>query len=65
MLSLSTIRNTWILMLTDHFLRWAYFLAIPDTSALTITRALDQYVLCYICCQSRSIRTRVPSSSLS
>jgi len=39
--------NNWILVLTDHFMRWADALAIPDTSAPTVSRALDQQVLCY------------------
>jgi len=33
--------------LTDHFTRCADALAIPDASAPTVARALDQYVFCY------------------
>jgi len=44
----TTVRgNNWILVLTDHFTRWADALAIPDTSAPTSARALDQQVFCY------------------
>jgi len=39
--------NSWILVLTDHFTRWADVLAIPDTSAPTVTKVLDQHVFCY------------------
>jgi len=39
--------NSWILVLTDHFTRWADALAIPDTSAQTVARVLDQQVFCY------------------
>jgi len=40
--------NTWILVLTDHFTRWADALAIPDASAPTVARALDQNVFCIL-----------------
>jgi len=44
----TTVRgNNWILVLTDHFTRWAGALAIPDASAPTVARALDQQVFCY------------------
>jgi len=33
--------NSWILVLTDHFTRWADALAIPDASAPTVARVLD------------------------
>jgi len=36
-----------MLVLTDHFTRWADALAIPDVSAPTVARALDQYAFCY------------------
>jgi len=39
--------NSWILVLTDHFTRWANALAIPDVSAPTVARVLDQHVFCY------------------
>jgi len=39
--------NSWILVLTDHFTRWADALAIPDASAPTVARVLDQHVFCY------------------
>jgi len=45
---LSARENTWILVLTDHFTRWADALAIPDESAPTVARASDQYVFCYL-----------------
>jgi len=45
---LSARRNTWILVLTDHFTRWTDALAIPGASAPTVARALDQNVFCYL-----------------
>jgi len=39
--------NSWILVLTDHLTRWADALAIPDASAPTVARVLDQNVFCY------------------
>jgi len=39
--------NSWIIVLTDHFTRWANALAIPDASAPTVARVLDQNVFCY------------------
>jgi len=39
--------NSWILVLTDHFTSWADALAIPDASAPTVARVLDQHVFCY------------------
>jgi len=39
--------NSWILVLTDHFTRWADALAIPDASAQTVARVWDQQVFCY------------------
>jgi len=39
--------NCWISVLTDHFTRWADALAIPDASAPTVARVLDQNVFCY------------------
>jgi len=36
--------NSWILVLTDHFTRWAGALAIPDASAPTVAGVLDQRV---------------------
>jgi len=39
--------NSWILVLTDHFTRWADALAIPDASAPTVAGVLDQHVFCY------------------
>jgi len=45
---LSARGNTWILVLTDHFTRWADALAIPDATAPTVARALDQNVFCYL-----------------
>jgi len=39
--------NSWILVITNHFTRWANALAIPDASALTVARVLDQHVFCY------------------
>jgi len=44
---MSTHGNNWILLLTDHFTRWADALAIRDASAPTVARALDQHVFCY------------------
>jgi len=35
-----------IMVLTDHFTRWAYVLAISDASAFTVARARDQNVFC-------------------
>ena len=44
----TTVRgNNWILVLTGHFTRWADALAIPDASAPSVARALDQQVFCY------------------
>jgi len=40
--------NNWILMLTDHFNRWADALAIPDVSAPTVAWALEQHVFCFL-----------------
>jgi len=31
----------------DHFTRWADALALPDASASTVARVLDQNVFCY------------------
>jgi len=45
---LSARENTWILVLTDRFTRWADSLAIPDTTATMVARALDQNVFCYL-----------------
>jgi len=45
---LSARGNTWILVLTDHFTRWADALAIPDASTPTVAWALDQNVFCYL-----------------
>jgi len=45
---LSASGNTWILVLTDHFTQWTDALAIPDESAPTVARALDQNVFCYL-----------------
>jgi len=45
---LSARGNTWILVLTGHFTRWADALAIPDATAPTVTGALDQNVFCYL-----------------
>jgi len=39
--------NSWILVLIDHFTRWADALAIPDTSVPTVAWVLDQNVFCY------------------
>jgi len=39
--------NSWILVLTDHFTRWADTIAIPDASAPTVARVLDQHAFCY------------------
>jgi len=39
--------NSWILVLTDDFTRWADALAIPDASAPTVARVLNQHVFCY------------------
>jgi len=39
--------NCWIFVLTDHFTRWADALAIPDASAPTVARVLDENVFCY------------------
>jgi len=39
--------NSWILVLTDHFTRWADALAIPDASVPTVARVLDQNMFCY------------------
>jgi len=39
--------NDWILVLTDHFLRWADALASPDVLASTVAKVLDQHVFCY------------------
>jgi len=41
--------NTRILVLTDHFTRWADTLAIPDVSAPAVAQALEQHVFCYFC----------------
>jgi len=37
--------NNWIPVLTDQFTQWADALTIPDVSALTMARALDQQVI--------------------
>jgi len=47
-MQLSARGNTWILVLTDHFTRLADALAIPDASAPTVARALDQNVFWYL-----------------
>jgi len=39
---------TWILVLTEHFTRWADALAIPDASASTVARTLDQNLFWYL-----------------
>jgi len=39
--------NSWFLVLTDHFTRWADALAISDASATTVAQVLDQHVFCY------------------
>jgi len=39
--------NSWILVLTDRFTRWAEVLAIPNASASTVARVLYQHVFCY------------------
>jgi len=39
--------NNWILVLTDHFTRWADALIIPVASAPLVARTLDQQVFCY------------------
>jgi len=46
-MTLSARGSTWILVLTDHFTRWVDALAIPDASAPTVARVLDQNVFCY------------------
>jgi len=46
-MAMSVKGNNWILVLTDHFTWWADVLAIPDASAPTVARALDQQVFCY------------------
>jgi len=38
----------WIPVLADHFKRWADALAIPDVSAPTMARALDQNEFYYV-----------------
>ena len=40
--------NSWILVLTDHFTRWSDAIAIPDATAPTVARTLDQRVFCYM-----------------
>jgi len=40
--------NIWILVLTDHSTRWTDALAIPDASASTVARVLDQHVFSYL-----------------
>jgi len=40
--------NNWILMLTDHFNRWADALAILDALVPTVAEAMDQHVFCYL-----------------
>jgi len=44
---LSARENTWVLVLTKNFTWWADILVLPDASAPTVARALDQYVFCY------------------
>jgi len=39
--------NSWILVLTEHFTRWADALAILNASAPTVAGVLDQRVFCY------------------
>jgi len=39
--------NSWILVLTNHFTRWADAPAIPDALAPTVARVLDQHVFGY------------------
>jgi len=39
--------NNWILVLTNYLTQWADALAIPDVSAPTMARVLDQNVFCY------------------
>jgi len=38
--------SNWILVLTDQFTWWADVLAIPDASAPSVARALNQQVFC-------------------
>jgi len=61
---LSARGNTWILMLMDHFTRWADALAILDATAPTV--AWPWTKMCSVTSDypSRYIRTRVPSSRL-
>ena len=40
--------NQWILVISDHFTRWCDGLAIPDATASTVARALDERVFCYL-----------------
>jgi len=35
-----------IMVLTDHFTRWAYVQAIPDVSAFMVARTRNQNVFC-------------------
>ena len=40
--------NQWILVVSDHFTRWCDGLAIPDATASTVARALEEKVFCYL-----------------
>jgi len=39
--------SNWILVLANHFTRWADALIIPDVPTPTVTWALDEREFCY------------------
>ena len=45
---ITSLGNKWILVLTDHFTRWQDAIAIPDATAPTCARILDERVFCYM-----------------
>jgi len=39
--------NSWTVVSTDHFTKWADALAISDGSAPTVSQVLNQNIFCY------------------
>jgi len=56
--------NNEILVLTDHFTRWADALAIPDASAPTVAGPWIRTCSVISACRSKYTLIRVPSFSL-
>lgn len=43
-LDLTSRGNRWILVVTDHFTRWSEGIALPDATAPTVARALEERI---------------------